>query len=286
MGSDPNGRKGWPVSKYRLFGTAGAVAGFTAAALYTVWESSLQGAPPNWGIGALAVSATYVVAVGVLVACVVLALSIAQNLYLAQENAAGSLIVKGATAALYGVIAGFLAPLIAYKLAEADIGRFFAWTLSGAFAGVIVSKAVVNMRADAGIIGGAAGGLLGCIILYQSGQNLFLGFAATGLLIGALLAYSERSSRTHWLLVELRHDCGVQKTIEVSLGATPISIGAAKGTDIRLDAIHRADAQISVTIAIVEGQIVMNDHQIGAKNVLSAGQQLRLSNALITVKSK
>jgi hypothetical protein len=253
-----------------------------------MWEKRIEGEPPVWGLGNLSASSTYVVAVGTLVTLSVLALVLAQRRYLGQAIDLGDMIGKFVLAALGGIGAGFLAPYIAYGVLDAsvDVGRFLGWTFSGAFAGAIVSRAVINMELQSGLLGGAVGGLLGCTVLYTTGQNLFMGLAATGGLIGCMLAYCETSSRAHWLVIDLKLDGAPNRQIEVSLGKDPVRIGYAKGSDIRVDAIPGAPLPDYATFEIQEGRVVFIDLLRQTRASMAADQTVQIANAAITIKSK
>lgn len=274
--------------KYRLFGAAGALAGFAASALYLIWEAGISGDPPNWGPSAMRVNSSYVVGVGLLVAFVVLLLTLAQSRYLGRRFELGVAVQKTGVAAFCGIVAGFLAPYLSYGVIGApdDVGRFLGWILSGAFTGLIVSQAVINMDPKWGMFGGAAGGLVGCAILYGAHQNLLLGFTAMGAAIGCMLAYCEASGRSHWLAVELKPDGEAPRTFEVTLGAAPVRVGYDKASDIRVDAIINAPSQSFAVFELADGKVVYSDLLRNERRYLKSEEKITLSNAIVSIHSK
>lgn len=279
-------------AKFRYFAIAGAIGGIVASIGYTVWEVGLNQTEDRWGFGPVMVSSTYVVGVGLLATCVAIALTLAQSRYLGHGLVPQRLWQTIGMAAFGGVVGGFVAPYVAASLLDGeDPIRFLGWTLAGAAVGLVVSQAIVNLSAQTALIGGAAGGLLGCIVLYlMKGvmeSNLTMGMAATGLSIGVLVAFAERVKRSVWLEVTIKLEGEQQafRTVELTVGDQPITFGYDRGSDVRLEAIVGGPTAFAI-VRRDRGHTIFHDLISRSEHVMTEDSSFNVSNAVVRMKGK
>ncbi|GFK95300.1 hypothetical protein NNJEOMEG_03159 [Fundidesulfovibrio magnetotacticus] len=219
-------------SKWVRFGLAGGAGGLLAGMAYHLLEP--RGAALTW-------------IVGVCLVCVMAAGAIvwAQHRYQGRAGLPWGPLARCAAVTLPG---GALAGFIAYHSGfftsgvlglGSDYGRFFGWVIAGALAGWAVAASVPNLKRGHAALGGAAGGLAGCSVMYLLGHSLVAGLAVQGLAIGVCVALVEVVFRKAWLEYEalpVSEGVTLRKRVRrvVALGDKPIVFGAGRAVDIVL----------------------------------------------------
>lgn len=280
-------------NKFGLFGAAGALGGVFAFFLYTAWFAIAPATEAaTWTLGPLRANSTYVVGIGVMAIAVSMILAMAQASYTGAARPVGQLLRAAAVATSAGVLGGFLASHLGQIAFESeDPARFLGWTIGCSGVGVAVAMCVINMPKASGLVGGAIAGLVGCAAHYASsgmGVNVLLvGLVTAGAISGLVLAFIERNQRQAWLEVvvfpEGKRDEG--RTVELSLGATPVRLGYAKGADIRLEAIPNAP-QMFAEVRLAKGAVEF--HDLVARRVvpMAEGATFGVSNAELRLRRK
>jgi hypothetical protein len=226
---------------------------------------------------------------GMLAAGISLSLIGGQNLYLhrpildPRQGVVGSV---GGLAA--GIIAGGAGQLFfsgAASIAPLEfLGRIAAWGVLGALVGWGMSYFVPNLGVRAARIGGGFGGALAALGFIISsaivGETLgrFLGAAILGYCLGIMIVLVEAATRTLWL--EIRY--GEREIINVTLGATPITIGSNN----RACTIYARDARpLAFRYKIENEQVVCVDYATETSSIVVAGDHKQIGNVGVTVCS-
>jgi Ca-activated chloride channel family protein len=202
--------------------------------------------------------------------------SVAQAIGLAPQFMA----IRGESSA-----SGWLWPLLAVA------GSLFSWTLLGGLIGRGLAAFVPNLQPLAAIAGGVIGGLtgylafaivsalLGAVGLAQDTVGRLLGAAALGFCIGIMIAIAEAIARFYFL--EVRY--GARETVRVSLGTSPVTIGA----DGRAATVFVAAAPRPLIYKYWtdEQGVRLLDYATEQSELVAPGDQRTLGNVQITVRA-
>jgi len=240
---------------------------------------------------------------GLLSAGLALALVAGQNHYLRKPAFRGSQpLVAAALGMIIGVLAGGLAQVIGLApqfLATANrspsfellvsgiglVGTVFGWLLLGGLVGRGLAFFVPNLRPDAAIVGGVIGGLAAAAgfagVSSAVGDSLgrLIGAAVLGFCIGIMIAIAEAAVRT--LFLEVRY--GAKEVVRVSLGATPVTVGA----DGRASTVFVATSPRPVMYKYwsAEDGLRLLDFASERTYVIGPGDERKLGNVTLTVRA-
>jgi Ca-activated chloride channel homolog len=244
---------------------------------------------------------------GLLAAGIALALVAGQNHYLRKPAFAGRHVPIAAVLGLaVGIVSGGLAQAIGlapqFLALSGDpeaggwipilvvvAGSVLGWAMLGGLIGRGLAAFVPNLRPLAAMAGGLIGGLagyvsfalvgilLGSLGLVQDTAGRLLGAAALGFCIGIMIAIAEAVARSYFL--EIRY--GAREIVRVSLGASPVTVGA----DGRVATVFVANAPrpLMYKYWTNEAGVNMLDYATERTEVVSPGDQRTLANVQITV---
>lgn len=244
---------------------------------------------------------------GLLAAGIAVALVAGQNIYLRKPAFSGQHVPIAALLGLaVGVVSGGLAQGIGlapqfgamggnpeaggwlpFLLTVA--GTLVGWTLLGGLIGRGLAAFVPNLQPLAAIAGGVIGGLagylafslvsilLGALGIVQDTTGRLLGAAALGFCIGIMIAIAEAVARAYFL--EVRY--GAREIVRVSLGASPVTVGA----DGRVATVFVAGAPRPLMYKYSTNETGVNllDYATERTEVVYPGDQRTLANVQITV---
>lgn len=185
----------------------------------------------------------------------------------------------------------FLAPERFPLLAQAL--RVVGWALLGGLAGAGLSLFVPNMKLTLGLLGGAIGGVVGCLAYLTvsailRGINLpdwlaeLLGRLVGGLVlgfgIGVMVAVAEAAFRKAWL--EVRY--GERETIQVTLGPEPVKVGSdAKACTVWA----RGAPPIALRFFLRDGKVICSDVVQKREEAVGNGFVKEVGNLRVTVRT-
>ena len=218
-----------------------------------------------------------------------LALIGGQNMYLHRPILDPKQAVAGTIGGLAaGIIAGGAGQLFfsaAASIAALEfLGRIAGWGILGALVGWGMSYFVPNLGVRAARIGGGIGGALAALGFVIAaaivGQMLgrFVGAAILGFCLGIMIVLVEAATRTLWL--EVRY--GEREIINVTLGATPVTIGSNN----RACMIYAREARpLAFQYKIENGNVVCVDYAKESSAVVVTGDQKQIGNVVVTVRA-
>ncbi len=191
-----------------------------------------------------------------------------------------------------GLVGGFVALMGGFPIAEAfggdsDAGRFLGWTLGGVAVGFAVSKVVPNLKLKTSCLAGAAGGFIGCGLMYLM-VSLAAGTATTGAAIGLAIAYAESAFRQAWLEITIRPkglSLEKERTITVTLGDKPVLIGCASDVDVKLAEMAGAKGHFAKVI-LSGGRLELLDVTTEKTREISVNERFEISNGSFVVRTK
>ena len=227
---------------------------------------------------------------GAIAALVCLALVAGQTNYLqgGLPRGGGALAALGGglAAGLLGGAAGqglFLAA-DTESVALSVLFRVLGWALLGALAGAGLAFFVPNLKVVYGLLGGAAGGVVGALafIGVSMATGDLVGRLVGGLLLGAciglMLALVEKAFRSAWLEVSY----GPRETVQVNLGAEPVKIGGdAKACTVWA----RGAAPIALRFFVRDGRVVCEDAVNRTETVVGDGAERRAGSVCVVVRT-
>ncbi|MBF0371813.1 MAG: hypothetical protein HQL39_00160 [Alphaproteobacteria bacterium] len=191
-----------------------------------------------------------------------------------------------------GGVVGGLAALAGLPIAQAfggesDAGRFLGWTFGGIAVGFAVSKVVPNLKLKTACAAGAAGGFIGCGLMYLISE-LAAGTATTGAAIGLAIAYAETAFRQAWLEVTIRPkglSLDKERTISVTLGDRPVVFGCAGDADVKLAEMVGTKAHFA-KVSLLDGKVTLLDMTTEKSRDIAVDEAFDVSNAHVIVRSK
>ena len=213
-----------------------------------------------------------------------LALIIGQNRYLHRPWLSWRQFAVGSTGgAFVGCVSGAAAEVF-FQIVQAvgardsfsiELSRIVAWGLFGAMIGFGSSFVVPNLGRTRGLLGGAAGGVLGALGFIACGAVVgdfigrLVGMMTVGFAIGALIAIVEAAFRTAWL--EIRQGVEVRT---VNLGPEPVSIGS----DARACTVYvRGAPSRAFRYWLDHGKAICEDLTNGQRNEMRPGEAQALA---------
>lgn len=244
---------------------------------------------------------------GLLAAGIALALVAGQNLYLRKPAFSGAHVPIAALLGLgVGIVSGGLAQGIGlapqFVAMGGDgqaggwlpflvvmAGSILGWAMLGGLIGRGLAAFVPNLRPLAATAGGLIGGLagylafvivgmlLGSLGFVQDTPGRLLGAAALGFCIGIMIAIAEAVARAYFL--EVRY--GAREIVRVSLGASPVTVGA----DGRVATVFVAGAPRPLVYKYWTNETGVNllDYATERTEVASPGDQRTVANVQVTV---
>jgi hypothetical protein len=268
-------------NKKALFAGAAAVGGIVSATLTQAFGLS-DGAFSSW-----------VLAGGLDAALIGTAVVYAQNYYqtksLGISDGLKQALKEGALA---GCAGGLLALICMKVLGAGNFGRMVGWAISGSVAGYVVSQQVRNLKRKPAVLAGAAGGAIGCLIMYMD-FGYTAGVAITGAAIGLMVAMAEVMFRKNWLDVEVyaqRLGAGLNlakpaRQFTLSVGAEPITIGTRDGLDILLKQTPGIAPSHAASVYCDGEKTIFHDLQSGSRTELRAGEPFRFAECQLRLGS-
>lgn len=261
------------------FAVFGLFGGLLSAFLYSA--SGFDGVLESWVIGTAFDGL-----------CIAGLLAIAQARYAGKKFDIKNFFKALAIGGIGGGIGGGIALEVGFPLAEVlggaeDAGRFIGWGLGGLAVGLAVAKVVPNLGSKASMLAGAAGGVLGCGLMYLM-DTLAAGTATTGAAIGLAIALAEVATRDAWLEVTIRPkglSLEKERTMTVSLGNKPVVFGCAGDSDVRLAEMEGCKAHFA-KVSMLNGRIVLNDLTTETSRDVAVDEGFAVSNAHVVVRAK
>jgi len=214
---------------------------------------------------------------GIIALGIVAAILGAQSFYLKKPPLAALVVKALCLGVLSGAVAGGLAQAIFAYTSKVSttveiVSRIFCWGLAGAGVGFGTSCFVPNYPLKRALPAGLVGGLLGGILFRSTFGVLpeefarVVSIAILGLCIGATISLIEEIFREAWITVDWGHN----ETVNVSLGATPVVLGASPEASVRLSPQSYPPVALIVSIE-GQGKKIMADNKL-------TGQRVELPN--------
>ncbi|GAB3455091.1 hypothetical protein [Insolitispirillum peregrinum] len=261
------------------FAIFGAIGGVLSAVLYDVF--GLEGAFGSWVVGT-----------GFDGMCIAAMLAFGQARYVGKSFDAKSFRKAMMIGGIGGLIGGFIALQFGFPLARlfggsVDAGRFLGWSLGGAAVGFAVSRIVPNLKMTTACLSGAAGGLVGCALMYLM-HAMAAGTATTGAAIGVAIALAESAFRQAWLEITIRPKgltLEKERTLTVTLGDKPVLFGCSGDADVKLAEMEGARAHFA-RVSLSAGKITLHDMISGTTRTVAVDETFDISNAQVVVRSK
>lgn len=186
--------------------------------------------------------------------------------------------------AILGLLAGGVAGAVA-QFAYAGIGpteflRVICWGVAGGLLGLMLSFRIPNLGCWRGLAGGLVGGLIGgslfvAAMTFSQQVGRVAGLAAIGFCIGVMIVIVEAFFREAWLEVMY----GPREVSTVSLGSTPVSLGAE-----RCVVYLPGAAAVECQYFMKDGRIFYSKGAVGTAAEIKPGDRRMVGNVTITVR--
>jgi hypothetical protein len=228
---------------------------------------------------------------GVIALGIVAAILGAQSFYLKKPPLAALAMKALGLGVLSGAVAGGIAQAIFAFTADVStavevVSRVFCWGLAGAGVGFGTSCFVPNYPLRRALPAGFIGGLLGGILFRSTFGFLpeefarVLSIAILGLCIGATISIVEEMLREAWITVDWGHN----ETVNVSLGASPVTLGASPQASVRLS--PQSYPAVALVVSI-EGQKIITDNKVtGQRTEATDGSIVDLGRVKVIVHKR
>ena len=223
-----------------------------------------------------------------------IALIAVHHILLRKPHDFSSLLKPALLGILSGAVSGGIAQAIFSVTQQISpfieaLSNALCWGFFGAGLGFGVSLFIHNypkkraMRA--GFFGGTLGGTI-YVALLSSGTNAggYIGITTLGFAIGLAILFIEEALRDAWLTVMW----GPKESVTISLGAKPIVFGSSRDADVFLPSRSGSAPvpPIRATVALENGQVVLDDRTSGRRTVLQNGGEFTLDRLRVIVNTK
>jgi len=212
-----------------------------------------------------------------------------QNLYLGKPAWSGLSFWLGLIACpLAGLAAGFLGELTFFGAAHQAgfvlfLVRLVGWVLMGALLGAGLARIIPNLKMTRGLMGGAAGGLLGVLgfaligLLLAEMLGRWAGAVIVGFCIGAMIAWIDAWLREAYL--EIDYGRGEMRT--VSLGREAITVGSVSG---KCTVYIPAPSPTTLRFRLDQGQVLCEDLEQGKSSAFLPNETRQVGKATLKIR--
>lgn len=184
----------------------------------------------------------------------------------------------------YAALVGGFAEYVFRIYGGSEPLRLLVWSLASGLIGLVVSIRIPNLSIVRGIIGGAFGGFMGCLlwmfvtffVVGDQGGRL-IGCMVIGFMIGMMLVFADNFGRAIWLEIAY----GPQDIVNISLGIEPIILGS----DSKICTVYIEGVLPQAVRFWKEGGVVYYQEITSSLPHPASSQFSRLyGNALVSVK--